>query len=219
MLRSDIRTAVKDTLGLGPAGDGLLSDTVLNRLIDRAITVISAERSDWWWLRQSVVVTFSAANGNFSLPTDFVRVDYLTYNGQIIPKLPMRLALDTQRTPLSLGWYVYSTTGGPGNIQLAVAPPPLVPGLQGTLWYFRSEPSLAADGSEPVMPREYQETIVIKACELASMVRQDPQRMAMFAQAYALWMKRLRAANKEHSGHQQRIISGNETSSIVSSWG
>ena len=70
MNRGEFRTAVKERLAIPSIGDGLLSDTTINGLINRSLSVIASSK-EWPWLLDDYTLNF--VSGSASLPNDFVR--------------------------------------------------------------------------------------------------------------------------------------------------
>lgn len=187
MNRSGLRTAVKDRLAIPSAGDALITDSFVNTSLDDALNRISSER-DWWWLAHTATLTFDNVNGQANLPSDFMRANKLVINGSVVEPIPLDDYLDPSRMASTYGWIVYGST-------IKITPIPSA-SLNGTLYYFRSEPALSSDTSTPLMPAVYHYAIVAYAAYLCCARRQDETRASLYLQEYGNWLNTLNDDNR-----------------------
>lgn len=187
MIRSALRTAVKDRLAIPSAGDALITDAFVNTSLDDALNRISSER-DWWWLAHTATLTFDTVNGQASLPSDFMRANKLVINDSVVEPIPLDDYLDPQGGEAAYGWIVYGST-------VKITPVPST-STNGTFYYFRSEPSLSSDSSSPLMPAVYHYAIVAYAAYLCCARRQDETRASLYLQEYGNWLRTLNDDNR-----------------------
>jgi hypothetical protein len=181
MNRGEIRDAVKQRMAIPSTGDGQLTDAVLNGLINQALTVISGEH-DWPWLLTSTTVTFSPSTA--SLPSDFIKSRALIYNTLPVQWVQLEDFLDPDRFFAPFSWTIIGATA-----QVTPAP---TSNIATTLYYYRREPDLSADGSTPLMPSLFHNLIVAYTTYLAAMVRQDEGRAAVHMADYNMLLNNMR---------------------------
>jgi len=85
MQLQNIQLAVRDQMGL-PTDDGVLTDTVLTRLINRALEVFSA-RADWPWLEAAT--TQVSADASVAFPADTIRILSIRVDGEVFVMKPI----------------------------------------------------------------------------------------------------------------------------------
>ena len=181
MNRLEIQNAVKQRMAIPSTGDGQLTDSVINNLINQALTVISAEH-DWPWLLTSTSVTFTS--GSASLPSDFIKSRALIYNTLPVQWVQLEDFLDPDRWFAPFSWTIIGSTA-------KVTPTPTT-NIATTLYYYRREPDLTTDGSTPLMPSQFHNLIVAYATYLAAMVRQDEGRAAVHMADYNMLLNNMR---------------------------
>lgn len=179
MNRGELRQAVFDRLAIRLDGtdslDPLITNSFVNGAIDQSLAIISTVH-DWWWLASTATLTFDTTYGAATLPSDFMKANQMTVNGAPAEQLMLDQYLDPNTTRTSYGWTIY------GN-QVKIIPIP-TQSVQGTLYYFRGEPTLSSDSSTPLMPTVYHYVIVCYAAFLCAARRQDEQRAALYLQEY-----------------------------------
>lgn len=180
MNKAQLRERVKLLLAIPEAGDGILTDGRIDDLVMAALIRLSSEGS-WPWLVTSGTVTF-ATDGTATLPTGFLKARVL-----VIDDFPVRdpVALPTF---LDVGGrdhsYVWTITGTVARL----SPEPTV-STDGTLWYYRVEPTLTNDDDEPLCPPRAQEGVCAYAAHTAELSRQDTNRAQIW---FAEWEQILR---------------------------
>ena len=182
MNRGEIRTAVKQRLAIPSSGDGQLTDTVLDSLINTALAHISQARQ-WPWLLNTQNVTFS--NGTAYLPQDFIMARSLVYNSRPVTWLQLEDFISAPDTDYS--GYAWTIVGN----QAQLTPVPTTD-ITTTLYYYRAEPELYSDYSTPIMPAMHHHLIVAYASYLAAIVRQDEGRASVHMAEYNAIMGNMR---------------------------
>lgn len=172
----ELRDALKQRLSIPSIGDGLLPDSTLNSLINRALQVVSGAREGWPWLLATHTLTFPANDGTAYLPSDFMKSRELLINGYPVSWAQLEDFLNPDRISATYCWTVIGR-------QAKIAP---VPGTTqtGTLYYYRAEPELVTDYATPLMPAHLHSVIIAYAAFLAANVRQDDQRAAAYMAEY-----------------------------------
>jgi hypothetical protein len=181
MNRGEIRDAVSQRMAIPSTGDGQLTSSVLNSLINQALTVISAEH-DWPWLLHSTSVTFTPSTA--SIPADFIKSRALIYNTLPVQWVQLEDFLDPDRWFAPFSWTIIGSTA-----QVTPAP---TSNITATLYYYRREPDLTLDASTPLMPVQHHNLIVAYTTYLAAMVRQDEGRAAVNMADYNMILNNMR---------------------------
>ena len=164
MNRGELRTEIKNRLAIPSAGDGLITDTVVNSAINSALRVITTTR-DWPWLLSSQQVAFPGNVGYTEVPCEFVRAKELVVDTYRVPYVEINEFIDQNQ----LGYpYVWTIIGK----QIKLWPIPTTLTL-GTLYYYQSEPELTIDTQNPIMPDFLQSWLISYASYLCAMRRQD----------------------------------------------
>ena len=164
MNRGEFRTAIKNRLAIPSAGDGLITDTIVNDAINQALTVLTMSR-DWPWLVISTQIAFPADIATAELPSDMLRAKELVINNATVPYVELNQWLEAPNQGYP---YIWTITGN----QARIAPTPGALVL-GTLWYYRTDPALTVDAQEPLLPDVFSEWIIAYASYLCAMRRQD----------------------------------------------
>lgn len=197
MNRGEIRAAVKERLAIPSIGDGLLPDSTLNNLINRALATISAAK-EWPWLLDTYNITF--VDGSAHIPNDFVRARQLVINNVPVLWLQLEDFLMPDRRIAVFAWTII------GN-QARLNPVPTTD-QSGTLYYYRSEPELLSDYSAPLMPVLHHSLIVAYTAYLAALVRQDEGRAAVYQAEYQAILNNMRDDLKQNTSRRIRYDSG-----------
>lgn len=197
MNRGDIRTAVKRRLAIPANGDGMLTDTVINDLINQALVVISSAR-DWPWLLDTATLNF--APDSALIPTDFIRARQLVYNGLPVPWVQLEDYLNPDRINYTFAWTIIGDT--------AYLNPTPSTNASGTLYYYKNEPDLVTDFSTPLMPKVLHNMVAAYACYLAALVRQDENRASAYFAEYQMMLNNARDDLKQNSSRRIRMDSG-----------
>lgn len=197
MNRGEFRTAVKERLAIPSIGDGLLSDTTLNSLINRSLSVIASTR-EWPWLLDDYTMTF--VSGSATIPNDFVRARALVIDSKPTCWLQLEDFIMPDRNNGTFAWTII------GN-KAKLSPLPTA-NITGTLYYYRNEPTLASDGSIPLMPSIHHSLVVAYTCYLASMTRQDENRAAVYQAEYQSLLNNTRDDLKQNTGRRIRFDGG-----------
>jgi hypothetical protein len=190
MNRGELRDAIKDRLtirsdGFGNSLDGLISNAFVNTSINDALNRVSVEK-DWWWLATTASLTFNTTTGKAPLPADFMRANELVINDSAVEYVPLETLLSSESNS-----YCHTIYGK----EVLLSPIPSV-APSATLYYFRSEPALAADGTSPLMPPLYHYALVCYGAFLCSARRQDEQRASLYLQEYGNWLKSMSDDNR-----------------------
>lgn len=197
MNRGEFRTAVKERLAIPSIGDGLLSDTTLNSLINRSLSVIASAK-EWPWLLDDYTMNF--VSGSASLPNDFIRARSLVIDSKPTTWLQLEDFIMPDRMNGAFAWTII------GN-KAKLTPLPTST-LTGTLYYYRNEPNLASDASTPLIPTVHHSLIVAYTCYLASMTRQDEGRAAVYQAEYQALLNNTRDDLKQNTGRRIRYDGG-----------
>ncbi len=191
MNRSEIRTAITERLAIPSIGDGLLPAATLNSIINRSLSTISAAK-DWPWLLTSKSIYFSPSSA--TIPSDFIRSRQLVYNTCSVQWISLEDYLDKDRLDTTYGWTIIGQTA-----YLSPAP---TSSDNGTLYYYRNEPSLTSDTSVPLMPTAHHPVIVALASHSAAQARQDESRAAIYFAEYANILNSMKDDLKQNSARR-----------------
>lgn len=210
MTLGTMRSALQTKLRIGAAGDALLTTTVLNTCINEALDSFSRARQ-WPWLLTSASVTISTS-GTGALPADFGQARQFlmpdsTGAKNAVPYVSMDDILNSENR------YVWSEDGT--NIRVEPAPSA---SLSATLWYYRTETSLAADGNNPICPAAHQSPIILWAAHLASIVRRDFDTATAFEREYDREMAALAKYVFRKAGGGVRVERRAERTTISARW-
>lgn len=197
MNRGEIRTAVKQRLAIPSIGDGLLPDTVLDGLINKALGTISSAK-EWPWLLTTHNMTF--VGGEAYIPNDFVRARVLMINDKPVLWLQLEDFLMPDRRIAVFAWTII------GN--LAKLNPTPTTDTSATLYYYRAEPELLSDYAQPLMPALHHPLIVSYTAYLAALIRQDEQRAAAYMAEYQAILNNMRDDLKQNTSRRIRYDSG-----------
>jgi hypothetical protein len=197
MNRGDIRTAVKRRLAIPASGDGMLTDAVINDLINNALSVISAAR-EWPWLLDTKTLNFDPSSDY--LPNDFIRARQLVYNELPVAWVQLEDYLNPDRLSNTFAWTII------GN-QAYLTPAPTT-NATGTLYYYKAEPALLSDYAEPLMPALHHGIIVAYTSYLAALVRQDEGRAGVYMAEYNTLMRDTNDDLKQNTSRRIRYNSG-----------
>lgn len=203
MNRGELRTEIKNRLAIPSSGDGLITDTVVNQAIQDSLNVIASTR-DWPWLLTSQQVAFPANIGATDLPCDFIRAKELVINSQPVTYVDLNQFLATDQ----LGYpYVWTIVGN----QIKIFP---IPGALtlATIYYYKAEPELVADTSEPIMPNFLQQWIVAYGAYLCALRRQDEGRAQVYLAQSNDLLNRMRDDLRRKTG--RRIQTSREYSYV-----
>ena len=203
MNKGELRTEIKNRLAIPSSGDGLITDTVVNQAIEDALNVITMTR-DWPWLLNTVQLAFPANIGTAELPNDFIRAKELVINDQPVTYVDLNQFLYTD----ALGYpYVWTITGNQAKIY-----PIGTQMVLGTLYYYRAEPELVADGSTPLMPAFLHQWIVAYGAYLCALRRQDEGRAQVYLNQSNDLLNRMRDDVRRKTG--RRIQTAREYSYV-----
>ena len=193
MNRGELRTEIKNRLAIPSSGDGLITDTVVNQAIEDALNILVTTR-DWPWLLTSTQLAFPANIGTAELPDDFVRAKELVINDQPVTYVDLNQFLYTN----DLGYpYVWTIAGNQCKIFPIGSSMVL-----GTLWYYRNEPALVADGSEPLLPGFLQGWVVAYGAYLCALRRQDEGRAQVYLNQSNDLLNRMRDDVRRKTGRR-----------------
>jgi len=107
MNRGEIRSAVQQRMAIPSTGDGLLTDAVINGLIDQSLSVISGEHQ-WPWLLTTATLSFAPSTA--ALPSDFIMARSLVYNDYPVQWIQLEDYLDPDRFFVPFGWTIIGST-------------------------------------------------------------------------------------------------------------
>jgi hypothetical protein len=202
MNRGEFRTAIKERLAIPTIGDGLLSDTTLNSLINRSLSVIASSK-EWPWLLDDYTLNF--VSGAASLPNDFIRARSLVIEGRPTVWLQLEDFVMPDRNNGTFAWTIIGNKAKLSPVNTTT--------VTGTLYYYRNEPTLASDASTPLIPSIHHSLVVAHACYLAAMTRQDESRAAVYQAEYQSLLNNTRDDLKQNTGRRIRYDGGYEYSS------
>jgi hypothetical protein len=158
-----IKTAVLDRLGL-PTTDGLITDTVLGRLINAAMQDLEADE-DWPWLQASETIATVAGTGAYTPAATWARTRGL----RVTTDEPMKFF---SLEELDFMWPDPTTRGRPIAYtveaeQLVLRPiPDAVYSLTHT--FIKAPTDLSSSSDTPLMPSRFHHGIVEVAAALAA---------------------------------------------------
>ena len=184
-------------MAIPSSGDGILTDSVLNNLINRSLATISAAK-EWPWLLDTYSITF--VSGSAHIPNDFVRARQLVINDVPVLWLQLEDFLMPDRRIAVFAWTII------GN-QARLTPIPTTDHT-GTLYYYRAEPELLSDYSVPLMPALHHSLIVAYTAYLAALTRQDEGRAAVYQAEYQAILNNMRDDLKQNTSRRIRYDSG-----------
>ena len=202
MNRGEFRTAVNERLAIPSIGDGLLSDTTLNSLINRSLSVIASSK-EWPWLLDDYTINF--VSGSASLPNDFVRARSLVIESKPTVWLQLEDFIMPDRNNGTFAWTIIGNKAKLSPVNTTT--------VTGTLYYYRNEPTLLSDASTPLIPSIHHSLVVAYTCYLASMTRQDESRAAVYQAEYQSLLNNTRDDLKQNTGRRIRYDGGYEYSS------
>ena len=174
-----MREQLKLYCAISRTGDGMLTDDVLNGLLNNGLNRISTDH-DWPYLLTSATVAVDTT-GSGPLPSGFARARDVVANGARAMQATFRELLDPTGRSNSFVWTIVGST-------LRLDPAPTAT-LNVTLWYFQQEPLLADDTDTPLMPSDDHPAIVYFAAQLAWLSRGDQQRAQTWYAQYEQAMK------------------------------
>lgn len=168
MNREQIRRAVRIRLSLPENGHPRLDVPTQNANINEALRRICLKKRWPWLLTTSAMSWASVATA--AVPDDMIAVRRLTItpssgSPQLARYVDLDVFLQTER--LDCVWTHIGRT-------IALSPTPTTT-VTGTLYYYRLEPSLTLDATEPLLPDHYQDAIVHYAAHLGALQLQNAQ--------------------------------------------
>lgn len=209
MNRRELRVAVRNRLGLPETGSARLLEPQQNDNLNEAVRRLSLEKR-WPWLLTSVAMQWPSLADD-PVPTDFIapRILLVTNGGVDTEARYVDLQVFLQ-TPRTQPWWTMVGR----NARLAPTPTTTV---NGTLFYYRAEPDLSTDTSEPLAPAYAHDAIVHYASHLGHLNLQNPSgaadELALYNQLVTLLDDRARSGP---SG--QRVRTQDELTSVYASW-
>lgn len=183
MDRAGLRQAVYDRVGVDTT-DQLVTANVVNRFVNAALHLISAEH-DWPWLKATDTVTTVDGTGEYDMPADFLRGRQVRIDGED----PMGRY---DKSDLDQRWPSSESRGKPYDWtiegQLILRP---IPDNVYTVVvdYIREEPELLNDSDEPLMPATFHDAIVERATVLTFRRTGNLERAQAALLEYAEWKK------------------------------
>ena len=186
MNKRELRTAIRDRNGIPDAGDGLAGHTDIDACIAHALADLSAE-DRWPRLLTSASLTFS---GNAAaLPTGWVSSRELLVNGYIAPHVGLNEFLEGSTS------YVWTEQGA--NVVLNPTPSSAP---TATLWYYRVEPELTTDTSEPLLPAQWHRALAARASYHLNVRRKDGDRINIDENEWQAGLNNMRVAKRADTG-------------------
>lgn len=184
-------------LGIPPAGDPMLDETILNDCLGQALRDVSAV-SDWPWLLTSASLTFTA--GSAPVPAAMVKVRELTVNATRAKNVDLAEFLDT----VALGdQWVWMIDGS--SIKLTPVP---TTSPTNVLYFIRAEPALAQDTTSPLIPEAHQAAVISRACYHACIRKRMSDAAGFHHGEYLEDLNRMRDATKTRTGPRQVRTAG-----------
>jgi hypothetical protein len=196
MNKGELRTAVKNVLAIPSAGDGLITDSIVDLAIAQALNVLCTTR-DWPWLMASQQIAFPANVGYAELPCDFVRAKELLIDDHPIPFVDLNQFLDPSEATYSYMWTIVGS-------QVKVKPTPTTLTLA-TMYYYKAEPELQADTSEPLIPSFLQQWVIAYASYLCAMRRQDERTAQVYLAQSNDLLLRMRDDVRQKTGRRIQV--------------
>lgn len=196
MNRGDLRTAIKNRLAIPSAGDGLITDSIVNDAINQALNVLTMTR-DWPWLLTSAQLAFPANVGAAEFPCEMTRAKELVINNAVVPYIELNQFLDAP----NLGYpYVWTVTG----TQIRISPTPGAMVL-GTLWYYQADPALTLDTQSPLVPDVYTGWVIAYAAYLCALRRQDEGTAQIYLAQSNDLINRMRDDTRQKTGRKIQV--------------
>ena len=168
MNREQLRRRVRIRLSLPENGHPRLIEPTQNANLDEALRRICLKKRWPWLLTTSALSWPSVATA--AVPDDMIGVRRVTItpasgNPVLARYVDLDVFLQTER--MACVWTHIGRT-------IALSPTPTTT-VTVTLYYYRLEPSLATDASEPLLPEHYQDAVVHYAAHLGALATQDAQ--------------------------------------------
>lgn len=171
--------------------DTALPAAVVDEALNEALQAITTER-DWPWLYSEVSGTLTPATDTLALPADFGRSIFLSVQGNDIePRSARDLArfrVDASGSPFYNQPFYYTQAGA--SLRLSPTPGPGT-AYSYVLAYFKSEPTLVADGDVPLLPAPYHGWLVTRAALNLAIRTDNTTRLAKLEAEDARWMGRV----------------------------
>ena len=177
MNRGELRTEVLDIVAT-TVDDKLLSTTIVNRFINRAVQAISIHK-DWSWLDAEATVTTVAGTTNYALPSDYLRTVSLT-NSDNEPLLYLGVAEVDMADEIEAEKPIYFTLV---DGEMVLSPPPTTTTILRHR-YRRQEPVLDDDADVPLLPVAYHAAIAEYAAALCFRRQRNDQAASTAMDAY-----------------------------------
>lgn len=153
MQRSAILAAVQGRYGI-PTDDGLLTPTVINGFIDRAVKKVELAH-DWPWLETTETIATTNGTSVYSVASNYVR----TISVRIEEAAPM-----TRFSIVEADHWGIANIGTPKAYALIGRQIRLIPTPNATLSvlhrYVRTETALGSDSAEPLCPEPWIEAVI-----------------------------------------------------------
>ena len=186
MNRSQLREAVYNRIGVDST-DGRMTTTVLDGFINDALHWVETERA-WPWLQATTTITTVAGDGDYAVPSDWLKTRYL----RIDEDSPFQVR---EIGELELLYPDASETGQPREYAIegdAVLVRPIPDGVYTIVHrYIKRESDLTSDGQSPLMPASFHTIIVAAATYLALRSTRENERAALAWQEYQEWRQRM----------------------------
>ena len=158
MQLTDIRTAVRDRIGVS-SNDGILTDTVLNRLINRAVKTFGSEHH-WAWLEKSD--SQSPTTNTVTMPSDWAATVSVSISGESRPLLWLPIDEFIRHDQANADPRFYTVYG-----DAVLIAPHNTAGVSLVHRYIAVEADLTSDTHEPLCPDHLIEPIIEFASALA----------------------------------------------------
>lgn len=192
MILEQLRDGLRFRLGV-PENENFYQAQTLDSLINEAIQTISVENA-WPWLQVATTFNTVANTRLYTPPTNWQRTKNLSIDGY--DSLFLLDLQEIRNWPDSVSDVPLFYTIYQEQIYLAPAPSAIYTIRHD---YIRQEPKLIDDSDQPLMPVQFQYSILAFAAHLAHMRAGDLPRGAAALQEYNNWKKRMEEARPRSS--------------------
>ena len=197
MNRAQLRSALVARLGIPSTGDGRITESVQTDCLNLALTDLGAGEHQWPWLLTTGDLTFTA--GVAPMPTDppVVHCRELFVNGRRARKASsLAELLDVGVDGSRCLWFYQGTN-------VVLAPAPSVQPTDGVLYYLQPEPELVADAQSPLVPAQFHNIVVARACYHAAVMKREWESAAQYNGEYEQGLKHMAGSARFTTGPRQ----------------
>lgn len=165
--------------------DTQLGYEIIDEFINTALRQVSVEHN-WPWLLDTQTITTTASDDTYNVDADFLTTKTISENSSdlVLRNMALQDILEIPETTTDRPqFYVIDRE------QVVIRP---VPDGVYTLthYFYRMEPALSGDSSQPFIPYAYDEGVVEYATYLCLRMKREDQRAVLSLKAYQDWVRR-----------------------------